>query len=273
MGLMKKSVLFFLIVQILAVACVQSAKAIDAAPLTANSVRPAPALKEGIEARMKAIAARPAGERIAIWAESFVGTPYDTDPLGAYVSCSKIVCDELVDCMYLVFRSAELGLSRTPQEAEERALDLRFRTHGRLEGGKVANYDERFEYGEDMVFSGKWGANITAGLGKTAAMPGSRGRSSVGYIPKDELLKFENYGKLQDGDIIFFLKDPSRRVVGEIVGHLGIISLGDCSIKLIHASGSKSSKGKPGGGIVKEVDLIQYLKDMKFVGALVTRFQ
>jgi len=52
---------------------------------------------------------RPIGEKIAFWAEKFVGTPYDPDLLGEYVSKEVIVADERVDCMYLTFRAVELA--------------------------------------------------------------------------------------------------------------------------------------------------------------------
>src|SRR5512135_1579302 len=107
----------------------------------------------------------PLGSRIAYWAGRFVGTPYDPDPLGLYVRTNRIVADEKVDCMYHIFRSVELAESETPADAVNKALDLRFRTRGTVKDGLVTNYNERFEYGEDMVFSGKWGKNITGELG------------------------------------------------------------------------------------------------------------
>lgn len=233
---------------------------------------PASLKTDEIAALQKQIKDQPVGKRIAFWAERFIGTPYDKDPLGAYVSCRKIVCDSEVDCMYLVFRAVELGTSNTPEEAKERALDLRFKTKGRVEGGLVINYDERFDYAEDMVYSGKWGKDITASLGETKRIPGSRGYKTVAYLPKEELSKKEDYGKLQDGDIIFFIKDPARRVVGEIVGHLGIVKVEGGVPMLIHASGTKRANGRPGGGVVKKVSLPGYLKDTKFIGVMVTRF-
>jgi len=218
------------------------------------------------------LSGRPVGVRIAFWAESFVGTPYDTDPLGAYVRSEKLVCENEVDCMYHVFRSVELATSNTPEQAEERALELRFTTHGRLEGGRVLNYDERFQYGEDMVYSGKWGRDVTAELGATASIPGSRGRDVIIYLPKEELLKAENMAKLMDGDLIFFVKEPARRAVGEVVGHLGIVKMDGGTPCLIHASGSKSTPEKQGGGKVKKVGLAAYLQGMRFIGVIVTRF-
>ncbi len=46
----------------------------------------------------KEITNKPVGERIALWAERFVGAPYDPDPLGEYVTKEVIVADERVDC-------------------------------------------------------------------------------------------------------------------------------------------------------------------------------
>jgi len=226
-----------------------------------------------IEQMQERLSGLPVGDRIAAWADYFVGTPYDTIPIGLYVDTRKIVCDSEVDCMYLVFRAAELGTSGTPEEAQKRALDLRFKTKGVLDDeGRVSNYDDRFQYGEDMIASGKWGDEVTSEIGTTETIPGARGRDEIAILPKDELLDAGNLAKFRDGDIIFFIKDPSRRVVGEIVGHLGIIKVEDGVPMLIHASGTKESAKSPGGGVVKKVPLMDYARDMKFIGVQVTRF-
>lgn len=228
-------------------------------------------LKAGdIASMQKKLSRLPVGDRIALWAEAFIGTPYDTDPLGAYVRSGEVVCDSQVDCMYHVFRSVELALTDTPEAARDKALDLRFITRGRVEGGKVVNYDERFQYAEDMIASGKWGRDVTNELGRVEDVPGSRGYKTVSYIPKSKLLS----GRLglKSGDIVYFIKDPSRRAVGEIVGHLGIIKVEGGRASLIHASGSKDTQSKKGCGTVKRVDFMQYVKDMKFIGIKVTRF-
>ena len=219
------------------------------------------------------LARLPVGSRIARFAESFAGTPYDTDPLGAYVRKEKVVCDSEVDCMYLVFRAVELATSDTPEGAVERALDLRFITKGVIEDGRVTNYDERFQYAEDMTASGKWGEDVTATIGEVKAIPGARGRDTITYMPAKGLAAPEALGMLRDGDLIFFVKDPAKRVVGEVVGHLGIVSVADGGPYLIHASGNKDRPDRPGGGIVKKVSLREYLMDTKFIGAQVTRFR
>jgi cell wall-associated NlpC family hydrolase len=219
------------------------------------------------------VAHLPLGKRIVYWAGRFIGTPYDPDPLGLYVRTRRIVADEKADCMYHVFRSVELAESTTPREAIDKALSLRFLTQGKLVDGLVTNYDERFQYGEDMVTSGKWGRNITAELGATETIPGSRGRAKVDILPKKSLLSRALQNNLQDGDIVYWVKDPKRRVVEEIVAHLSIVHIKSGKCYLIHASGDKDREGRPGGGVVKEVPFSDYVRHMKFIGAFVTRIE
>jgi len=216
----------------------------------------------------KALGGKSTGERIAFFGEQFVGTPYDIDPLGTYVTQSVIVADEKVDCMYLVFRAVELALSSTPAEAVQIALQKRFHSKGVLSNGKVINYSDRFTYGEDMISSGKWGKEITSEIGKTAVIQGTRSGESVDVLPRDEVLKRTEL--LRSGDLIFFIKTPHKRASDEIVGHIGIIKRTeaiDSGVYLIHANGKK---GK--GGLVKKVALRDYLKRMPFIGVKITRF-
>lgn len=215
----------------------------------------------------------PLGKRIVYWAGRFIGTTYDTDPLGLYVRTNRVVTDEKADCMYLTFRAVELAMTETPGQAIEKALALRFATQGKLADGLITNYDERYQYGEDMVFSGKWGKNITGELGRTKVIPGSRGKDEVSILPRSVLMNRTLQKKLQDGDIIYWVKDPKKRVVGEIVAHLSIISIKNGRPYLIHASGSKDRDNAPGSGIVKEVLFTEYVRTMKFIGAFVTRFE
>lgn len=211
----------------------------------------------------------PVGERIAFWAERFVGTPYDPDPLGEYVSKRVIVADERVDCMYLIFRTLELSLSKTPSEAILIALDKRFIEKGRIVDGKVANYENRFKYGEDMLDSGKWGREITEIIGPLTEIKGSRGREKVKIISIEALQTLLDAGasSLQSGDILFFVGPPDERVKDEIVGHIGIVKRQSGTLYLIHASGAKNRGGK-----VKKVLLSEYIKSMPFIGIRVSRF-
>ncbi|MEO0250032.1 MAG: hypothetical protein ABIN58_11005 [candidate division WOR-3 bacterium] len=231
---------------------------------TDDEVRP-------IQARMQML---PPAERIAAWAELFVGTPYDTDPLGTYVRREVIVADDRVDCMYLTFRAMELALSATPDEAKKKALDLRFKTRGLLEGSRVVNYDERYQDGADMLDSGKYGHEITARLGRPTKIPAPPGRPEVELIPLETLRKA--LSRLETGDIIFFIKDPSRRESGEIVAHMGFVKVESAGqsedrpptphVYLIHASGTKRR-----GGQVRKVLLDEYLSAAYHAGARVTR--
>ena len=228
---------------------------------------------EEIQKFQTLLADKSVGERIAFWAERFIGVPYDTDPLGEYVSKATIVLDERVDCMYLAFRTVELALSHTPEQAIQVALERRFHSKGVLKDGRVINYDDRFEYGEDMIESGKWGKEMTSEVGKTTRIAGSRGKAFVEVLSAAALL--QGIGSLKSGDLIFFAKKPGKREVGEIIGHIGIVGSTEAErnqrsreIFLIHASGTK---GK--GGAVKKVSLKGYLSKMPFIGVKITRFQ
>jgi hypothetical protein len=224
-----------------------------------------------IQSIQNSIKGIPLGQRIALWADMFVGTPYDTDPMGNYVTTQRIVTDGQVDCMYHTFRSVELALASSPTEARETALTLRFSTRGVINSAKrVQNYNERYAYAMDMLSSGKWGEDITEALAPMATIPGARGYDTVQIILKDNILASLN--EFESGDIVFFIKPPRRRVVGEIVGHLGILKREGKEIYLIHASGSKGGFKGPGGGEVKKVLFHQYIKNMKFEGIKVTRF-
>ncbi len=215
---------------------------------------------------------KPVGERIAFWAKKFIGVPYDKDPLGEYVSKAIIVSDERVDCMYLTFRAVELALSHTPEEAIQVALERRFHSKGVLKEGYVVNYDDRFEYGEDMIESGKWGKEITSEIGNTMKIKGARGKEFVEVLSSDVLT--QGMKRLRSGDLVFFAKKPEKREVGEIIGHIGIIEVREVEgnqrskeVFLVHASGTKGR-----GGSVKQVLLREYLSKMPFIGAKITRF-
>jgi len=228
---------------------------------------------EEIQEAQISLTDKPVGERIVFWAEKFIGIPYDTDPSGEYVSKATIVADERVDCMYLTFRAAELALSRSPGEAVQVALDKRFHSKGVLKNGRVMNYDDRFEYGEDMIESGKWGREVTAEIGKVTKIKGSRGKDFAEVLSSRALLM--GMKNLRSGDIIFFALKPEKRRAGEIIGHIGFIKVEKRpddprarEVGLIHAGGTKRK-----GGVVKEVSLKDYLSQTGFVGVKVTRFQ
>lgn len=206
------------------------------------------------------------GEKIAFWAEQFIDVPYDPDPLGEYVRNNVIVADEQVDCMYHVFRSVELALGKDPADSITVALDKRFHVKGVVEDGKVRNYDERFRYGEDMIESGKWGQEVTSGLGETVMIRGDRGRERIAMIRKQDIPKM--LSRLQNGDLVYFVKDPKKRISGEIIGHIGIIKIDAEKTYLVSAFGRKNRGGK-----VKKILLSEYSTGMPFVGIRVSRLE
>jgi hypothetical protein len=216
----------------------------------------------GLQAEVSGV---PVGERIARWAEEFVGTPYDPDPTGEYVTRRVIVADERVDCMYHTFRSVELAFTGAPGEAVALALEKRFITKGVIKDGAVQNYEDRFQYAMDMLRSGKWGTEVTARLARTAEIQGSRGVDTILMVPKEHIP--ETFPALKSGDIVFFVKDPNKRVVGEVIGHIGIVKREGGEVYLIHASGRKN-----GGGEVRKVSFRDYAGRMPFVGIKASRF-
>ena len=212
----------------------------------------------------------PVGNRIAFWAEQFIGTPYDMDPLGDYVTRAAIVADERVDCMYLTFRAVELALTNSPEEAINKALIMRFHTQGVLRDGKVTNYDERYQDGIDMIKSGKFGAEITARLGKTRQIADPSSSDPIDFLPVAEIQRAMD--QLNTGDIVYFVRDPSKRAVGGVIAHIGILKVeirnggSSRTVYLIHASGTKKR-----GGAVKKVFLDEYLSHMQHAGVKISR--
>jgi hypothetical protein len=223
----------------------------------------------------KELEGKPVGERIAFWAEKFVGTPYDPDPLGEYVTKNVIVADERVDCVYLSFRVLELSLGKTPSEAIMIALGKRFMNRGRIVDGKIVNYENRFQRGEDMLDSGKWGREVTKEIGPITKTKGLRGRNKIRIISKDALRVLldaltphaSHTASLKSGDMLFFIKSPDQRVSDEIVGHIGIVKEEGGTFYLIHAKGTKNK-----GGVVEKVLLTEYIVSMPFIGIRISRF-
>jgi hypothetical protein len=205
---------------------------------------------------------------IMICANNFIGTPYDPNPIGEYVYRNTIVYDEKVDCMYFVFRCAEIALAkRDNKDPIEVALDQRFRTRGILDKeNKVLNYQDRFDYADDMVTSDKWGDNVTNTIGKVSKISGSRGVKEFEYIAIPDI----NFNNFQTGDIIFFVKAEDKRVVGEVLAHLGFIEIKKNKVYMIHASGLKRPDTD---GKVKKVLLKEYLSQTKFIGIMVKRMR
>ena len=214
------------------------------------------------------------GDKIVKYANTFIDRPYDRIPIGLYVDSRRIIADEEVDCMYLVFRTVELAFADgDDKKAIEIGLDKRFHEKGILDkDGLVTNYETRFDYSEDMIASKKWGKSVFTEK-EMAKMPGTRMYKTFSYMPSEKLIKGKKLqSKIKNGDILFLVKRPElRSKAQEIIGHLGIIEVNDKKIYLIHASGSKGLEKQQGK--VKKVELMEYLSEMKkFAGVYVTRF-
>jgi hypothetical protein len=134
----------------------------------------------------------------------------------------------------------------------------------------VTNYDERYQDGIEMIKSGKYGVEITARLGKARQIEEPNSGDSIDFLPAAEMQRGMN--QLNTGDIVYFVRDPSRRAVGGIIAHMGILKVESKNggsvrtVYLIHASGTKKR-----GGSVKKVLLDEYLAHMPHVGAKISR--
>ncbi len=202
-------------------------------------------------------------KKIVNYAESFLGREYDPIPIGNYVEKGVIVDDSSFDCMSLTFRVLELALSKNEEESLENALWIRFKTNGARKGNSIKTYEGRFEYGEDMALSGKFGRLINHEIGKLSLTSSKRYEAEMTFVKSEDV----NFTALKSGDIIYFVKKSQDRKVEEIVGHLGFVKVEDGEVYLIHASGVKNK-----GGEVKKVPLDDYLEKMKnFDGILITR--
>lgn len=202
-------------------------------------------------------------DKIVFWARQFIGTPYDPDPSGSYVTKKVVVFDEQVNSMYLVCRVVELALSSTPHEAIDIALEKRFFTVGVLKNNEVQNYNERYKYPMDMILSRKWGRDVTEELGSTVYIEPSRIWDKQKILPKKYTYKW--IGKLKNGDLMFFVKDEKKRRKGEVIGNMGIVDKSKRGVYVIYAKEGKN------GGVVAE-GLSNYLKSSDFIGVKVTRF-
>ena len=216
------------------------------------------------------------GDKIVKYANSFIGTPYDRIPIGLYVQSRKLIIDDEIDCMYLVFRSVPLALADGDnKKAFEIACDKMFHDKCKLdEKGLVTNYENRFDYSEDMVASGKWGKSIYKN-DEMSIMEGSRMYDKFYYVKSSDLISSKKLqGRIKNGDILFLVKHPELRSkkTHEMIGHLGILEVrNDGEIYLIHASGVKRYDVPQGK--VKKVKLVDYLIEKKdrWAGVHITR--
>ena len=214
------------------------------------------------------------GNKIVKYANSFIGTPYDRIPIGLYVQSRKLIIDDEIDCMYLVFRSIPLALADGDnKKAFDIACDKMFHDKCKLDKDNlVTNYENRFDYSEDMISSGKWGKSIYDD-NEMSVMAGSRHYKQFHYIKSQDFINSKKLKqRVQSGDILFLFKFPEKRSkLQEAIGHLGIVEVQNGEIYFIHASGNKRFD-LPQGKVMK-VKLTDYLqeKKAKWAGIYITR--
>ena len=224
------------------------------------------------------------GNRIVKYANAFIGIPYDRIPIGLYVKERKLIADNEMDCMYFVFRTISLALAKGDNnKAQEIACDKMFNDKCIFDKkGFVSNYQNRFEYSEDMIASGKWGKSIF-NKNEMSKMQGSRMYKEFYYVKSDDFVGNQKLQKkIKNGDILFLYKYPEKRSKAqEAIGHLGILEVDKKTknIYFIHASGNKCLKDEcfkqHNQGAVKKILLNQYLQEKKekFVGIDILRIK
>jgi len=226
-------------------------------------------------------------DRIGGWARRFLeadGVVYLFGPAeGGYVADGALISDRRQDCVSLLYRVSELARARDHEDAIDWALRTRFAgavldsvvgPDGRLDYDAPGHLD----YSLDMIRTGMWGNDVTAGF--AGATPDTVGTSrnekgSFEYVPTSDL----DPGDLEEGDIGWFVLNPAhegaaklRREHGLVIGHIGIIIVTEGQPWLVHAARSDLEGWYEGGTVVK-VPLTEYLARVdRFAGIMVTRF-
>ena len=172
------------------------------------------------------------------------------------------------------------------QKAMNVALNNRFYTKGKLDAdGKVMNYDERYQYSEDVIADGKFGQSIFSN-DEMQEIDGERMHKKwfqlqIEDVINNDVIKNNNlnqtneriFDRIKTGDLVFFIRKKELREVGEIIAHLGVLEkTKNGNVYVIHASGKKDPEWKDAG--VVRVRLDKYLKNKinKFSGIYITRF-
>ena len=255
--------------------------------LLRRNLNPAVSLPETLLAhRLEAWKALPVGERIARWAELFVGRTdnvYCFGPkAGCYVGDSLLVQDYKLDCVSLFYRCSELARSVSPRDAVLLALTTRF-AHGQaadvVRPSGAVDYDNpaHLDYSEDFAATGLWGRDVTHDVGIDTADALGTNRYPAGtrrFIPKGKI----RFDRLRDGDLLLFVLDEKndkarklRQDYGLLVGHQAIVRIDKGTVYQIHAAQSDLTGVYTGNHVVK-VPLRTYLGRMeKFKGIMVLR--
>ena len=240
-----------------------------------------------LDAQARALERQPLGDRVAGWARWFLDLGrveylYGRAE-GGYVTEGRLCQDFQTDCVLFMYRATELARSANAREAVQFAFGTRFYgasiAEAVSENGKV-DYDvpAHLEYSEEMIQSGIWGEDVTS-LGGSALLD-AVGSSKVPpdtlhYLPADDI----DYGKLQSGDIVWFVGDEKaagakeQRAQGTLIHHIGLLDCRGNEPVLIHPAVRPLPGVYDGTGVV-EVPLRSYLSRVdRFKGIVVTRLK
>lgn len=229
----------------------------------------------------------PVPARIGRWARRYLAWP-DTEyrfglAAGGYAAEGLLVAGPRLDCISLLYRVTELAQAADARDAIRLALASRFA--GAVPDSVVGadgrvDYDrpEHLDYSLDMIRSGRWGEDVTAGF--TGAVLDTLGsarypRGSFRYLPSAVATTAE----LQDGDLVWLVlnpDDPAARALrdesGLVIGHVGIVIRDGGAPQLVHAA-SRPLPGQYDRTGVVSVPLAAYLERVeRYAGIVVTRF-
>ncbi len=229
----------------------------------------------------------PTPQRIGLWARRFLADSthvYCFGPKpGGYVAEGRLVDDDKLDCILLLYRVTELARAHDAIDAVTVALDTRFPGAPRDslidEDGRV-DYDrpEHLDYSLDMVRTGLWGDDVTNWLrGAVRDRYGSR-RFEKGSFFLVEKAKLDP-SELREGDLVWFVLDPAHAAAralrdehGLVIGHAGVVIVEQGQPWVVHAA-SSDLPGRYEGGRVVGLPLAEYLARVeRFAGVIVTRF-
>jgi hypothetical protein len=229
----------------------------------------------------------PTAQRIGLWARRFLADSthvYCFGPKpGGYVAEGRLVDDDKLDCIALLYRVTELARAHDAVDAVTVALDTRFPGAPRDSlidtEGKV-DYDrpEHLDYSLDMIRSGHWGDDITNWLRGAVRDGHGSSRYAKGSFFLVEKAKLDP-GELREGDLVWFVLDPAHPAAralrdehGLVIGHAGVVIVEQGQPWVVHAA-SSDLPGRYVGGRVVGLPLVDYLARVeRFAGVMVTRF-
>lgn len=241
-----------------------------------------------IDSLLRAEQALPTAVRSGLWARRYAaapGTEYRFGlATGGYVDRGLLVPGLVHDCISLVYRVGELARATSSRHAIELALATRFAgaepdsvidRKGRVDYDHPAHLD----YSLDMIRSGHWGRDVTAGFaGATLDTVGSsRYRpGSYHYLPGSVLAG----AGLQEGDLVWLVLDPAhaaarrlREEHGLVIGHAGIVIRREGELWMVHAASRPLLPWYEQAGVVA-VPLREYLLRVeRYQAVVVTRFE